>query len=192
MLQTTILTNTSAASALGGIDFSKPSWDVFIIVFFVIAAFLYGMSLGRDRIIVILVSIYMALAIVNTAPFLPELSVGVAVNGSVLFKVSTFLGAFIFLFFLLSRSALLRTVASGDTQGNWLQVVVFSILHVGLLISVTLTFLPQDMVLDKLAPLTQTIFVGEWARFLWVILPVVAMAMLKGGSSNDKKYKYDI
>jgi len=37
--------------------------DLFIILFFVIAAFLYGFSLGRDRIVAILVSIYMGLAV---------------------------------------------------------------------------------------------------------------------------------
>ena len=41
------------------INWAAPSWDLFIILFFIVAAFLYGLSLGRNRVIVILVSIYM-------------------------------------------------------------------------------------------------------------------------------------
>jgi len=178
-------------SSLSSFDFSKPSWDLFIVLFFVVAALLYGLSLGRDRIIVILVSIYMSLAIVNTAPFLPNIETSIIVNDVVILKISTFLGVFIALFFLLSRSGLLKTIASGDEKGSWWQVMLFSILHVGLLISVTLTFLPDNVIADKFTPFTQMMFIGDWARFLWIIAPVIAMSFLVN-SSSKKRYKYDI
>lgn len=193
MLATFIATATETAtnSNVVNFDFSNPSWDLFILLFFVIAALLYGMSLGRDRIIVILVSIYMALAIVNTAPFLPEIQTKIMVNDIVVLKISTFLGIFIALFFLLSRSGLLKTIASGDEKGKWWQVILFSILHVGLLLSVTLTFLPPEIIATKFSSFTQTLLIGEWARFVWIVGPVVAMAFLTG-KSGKKKYKYDI
>ena len=50
------------------VDLKNPSWDLFIALFFVIGALLYGFSLGRDRIIVIMVSIFMALAVVDAMP----------------------------------------------------------------------------------------------------------------------------
>ena len=180
-------TNTNAVN----LDFANPSWDLFIVLFFVIAALLYGLSLGRDRIIVILVSIYMSLAIVNTAPFLPSIETKIMLNDVVVLKISTFLAVFIALFFLLSRSGLLKTIASADEKGSWWQVVLFSILHVGLLISVTLTFLPQDVIDEKFSVLTKTLFIGNWAQFGWIVAPVVAMAFLVR-SAAKKKYKYDI
>jgi hypothetical protein len=190
LVEATNATN-QATSFVTNINWSQPSWDLFIILFFVVAGLLYGLSLGRNRIIVILVSIYMALAIVNTAPFIPTLEASIRINDQVILKISTFLAVAIGLFFLLSRSALIKTIASSDEdQGSWWQVILFSILHVGLLVSVTLTFLPAEFVASKLSPFTRTLFVGEWARFCWIVLPIIFMALIR--SSSKKKYKYDV
>jgi hypothetical protein len=93
---------------------------------------------------------------------------------------------FIALFFLMSRSALLSTVASSDTHGSWWQVMLFSLLHVGLLISITLSFLPPSAS-QGLAPLTQKIFVQETSRFLWIIAPIAAMIFIKGGAAEKRR-----
>lgn len=182
---------TSVSNFVANINWAEPTWDLFIILFFVIAAFLYGLSLGRDRIIVILVSIYMALAVVNTAPYLGKSEAEIGIQSIFVLKMTAFVTIFVILFFLLSRSALLRTIASSDTLGRWWQVIIFSFLHVGLLISITLSFLPESAA-SHLAPLTQQIFVSETARFIWIILPIIAMILIRGGAGEkDKKYKYD-
>ncbi|MFO0704986.1 MAG: hypothetical protein U0517_03440 [Candidatus Andersenbacteria bacterium] len=155
-------------------DLSNPSWDLFIILFFVAAAFIYGMSLGRDRIVVILVSIYMALAVVNYAPFLDKFSGTIGLDQIFVVKISTFVITFLGLFFLLGRSALMRTIAKGNEDGGLIQVLVFSFLHIGLLISVTLSFLPIELSAE-LAQLTRKFFVGDVARFFWVVAPIIAM-----------------
>lgn len=187
------LTNatTSAQNFVAHVNWAQPSWDLFIVLFFIIAGFLYGLSLGRDRVIVILVSIYMALAVVNTAPYLGNLQADVGIANVVVFRISAFLGVFIVLFILLARSALLQTIASADTHGAWWQVMLFSFLHVGLLISIVLSFLPSTAA-DQLAPLTRSIFVSQAGRFLWIIGPIVAMVLMKGGAAERKKYKYDL
>ncbi|RJO59098.1 hypothetical protein C4546_03800 [Candidatus Parcubacteria bacterium] len=180
---------TSVQGLFAGLNWSQPSWDLFIIMFFVIAAFLYGLSLGRDRIIVIMVSIYMALAVVNTAPFLTNTVI--TLQTPFVIKISVFLGVFVALFFLLSRSALLRTIAASEAQGKWWQVLVYSILHVGLLVSVVLNYLNPEAV-AKLAPLTQKIFASPNAKFIWIIAPIVAMILFGGAAAEKKKYKYEI
>lgn len=188
MIFSTVL---DTGSWIANFNWAEPTWDLFIILFFVIAALLYGMSLGRDRIIVILISIYMALAVVNTAPYINDITAEVGVNEFFVVKITAFVSIFVVLFFLLSRSALLATVASSDSQGRWWQVIVFSFLHVGLLISITLSFLPGSAT-ENLAPLTQTLFVSELARFLWIIAPILLMIIIKGGAKEKKKFKYDI
>lgn len=189
MIFTSLVADTG--SWMANFNWAEPTWDLFIILFFVVAALLYGMSLGRDRIIVILVSIYMALAVVNTAPYINDVTGEVGVDQFFVVKITAFVGVFVVLFFLLSRSALLATVANSDSKGSWWQVIIFSILHVGLLISITLSFLPESSA-EHLAPLTRTLFVHETARFLWIIAPIALMILLKGGASEKKKYKYDI
>lgn len=161
-------------------DLAKPSWDLFIILFFILAAFIYGLSLGRDRIIVILVSIYVGLAIVNSAPYIKDLAEQARLD-LFAFKATAFLGLFVLLFFMFSRSALLRALGTSGYAGNWLHVIVFSFLHVGLLTSITLSFLPAEA-LNFLMPVTRTIFVSEPARFIWMVMPLLAMFLV---NKND-------
>ncbi len=165
-------------NALANINWTQPSWDLFIVLFFVVAAFLYGLSLGRDRVIAILVSIYMALAITTNAPYLTSFTAEISINNGSILKVSVFLGMFVILFFLMSRSALLNTIASGDVQGRWWHAIVFSFFHVGLLLSITLGYLPQHIV-NFISPDMRSLFISEQARFFWLVAPVIAMSLVK-------------
>lgn len=178
-----------AQQFVANIDWATPTWDLFIILFFVVAGLLYGLSLGRDRIVVILVSIYMAMAVATTAPYIGELNAQIGIQNVFVFQISAFLTAFIALFLLLSRSALLKTIAVGDAQGSWWQVLVFSVLHVGLLVSITLSFLPPEAA-EGLSPLTRQMFASEGARFGWIIAPILLMVILR--TDNKKKFKYDM
>lgn len=166
------------------INWAAPSWDLFIALFFVASALIYGFSLGRDRIIVILVSLYMALAVVNSAPFIHNLNTQINISTSLFaFQVSTFLGVFLALFFFLSRSALLRSLGTASGAGPWWQVLLFSILHSGLLVSIVLSFMPTEM-LNILAEPTREIFTSEFGRFIWITMPIIAMMGLN--SENAK------
>ncbi|MBI3115652.1 MAG: hypothetical protein HYZ09_04150 [Candidatus Kerfeldbacteria bacterium] len=181
----------TAQTFVANVNWAQPTWDLFIILFFVIAGFLYGLSLGRDRIVVILVSIYMSLAVVNTAPFIGQGSAQVGIESFFVLKVSAFLILFILLFFLISRSALLATIASSDSRGAWWQVLLFSFLHVGLLTAITLSFLPPSSV-ESLAPMTQTLFSGDTALFLWIVAPIIGMMIMKGGArEKNRRREYD-
>jgi hypothetical protein len=168
----------SVNSLFASLNWQTPSWDLFIILFFVLSALIYGMSLGRQRIIVILISIYMSLAVANYAPVLENFLKDRGVGDFFLFKVTTFLGAFLFLFFFLSRSALLKTFGGGNHDGSWWQVMIFSILQIGLLISVTLSYLPAN-VTASLSDLTKQIFINDTAKFLWIIAPILAMIIIR-------------
>jgi hypothetical protein len=170
---------------LAQIDFSRPNWDTFILLLFAVGALLYGLSMGRDRVIVILVSVYMALAVVANAPVLRDLNLlQLSVNDNFVLKIGFFLGAFVALFFLLSRSALLRTIGGSGAPGSWWQTIIFSILQVGLLISITLSFLPQE-VTGTLTPFTQQVFLSYWGKSAWLILPVVFMAIAPQQRNNN-------
>ena len=187
-MQTAVFDKEIAVEALTNVNWLNPSWDLFIVLFFIVASLIYGISLGRDRIIVILVAIYMSLAIVNYIPFLSTFNANISVNDAFALRVSVFLGIFIILFFFLAHSALIRTLGHGATQGKLWQVMIFSFLHVGLLISVTLSFFPTELA-DVLSPLTQMFFVSDIARAVWVLLPVMVMALFGGKHEDDNYYR---
>ncbi|MDO8463336.1 MAG: hypothetical protein Q7S96_03655 [bacterium] len=164
---------------LPAFNFASPTWDLFIILFFIVFSLLYGVSLGRDRILAIIVAIYMALAVVYTVPWFHEMSgttVQLEVGSSFVFRVTVFLGVLLFIFFLLSRSAM--SWAVGGTDGPFVQTFLFSILHVGLLVSVTLSFLPA-VITQQFAPITRTVFLTDIARSCWIILPILTMVLAK-------------
>ena len=166
--QQTVLQDT-----LQDLNLANPTWDLFLVGFFIVGALLYGLSLGKDRIIAIMVSIYMALAVVAT---LPDFVLNIKVNDSYTVQITAFISVFIILFFLLSRQAVLNALAPTG-EGKWWQTLVFSILHVGLLVSVTLSFMPET-ILGKFSPLTQYIFTNEWTAFGWIAAPIVAMILV--------------
>jgi hypothetical protein len=169
------------AHAVENVNWAQPSWDLFIVLFFVVIVFFYGMMLGRDRIIIILVSVYMALAVVSNAPFIGQLKPDSG-GHFLAFRVTAFVGIFVLLFFLLSRSAVMKSFATLGA-GNWFQVLLFSILHVGLLVSVTLTLLPPDAV-GHLSPMTQTVFASDLGRFLWIVAPIMSIVLIRGSRAS--------
>jgi hypothetical protein len=191
LLATTVTAESGdgAANAIAGafgyitsINWAAPTWDLFIVLFFLVTVFLYGMSLGRDRIIIILVSIYMSLAVISNAPIEGVFGgAEIQVGKYFAFQVSAFLGLFVLLFFMLSRSALSKTFSKLHS-GSWFQVLLFSVFHVGMLVSITLSFLPAEAV-DHLAPLTRQVFAGETMKFLWIVAPIASMIVLK---SDDR------
>lgn len=163
-------------SFLASINWASPSWDLFVYLFFAIGALLYGFSLGRDRIIVILVSIYMALAVVGNAPVVNQFNLAFHISENIILRITFFLGVFVVLFFLLSRSALIRTIGENSAPGKWWQVIVFSVLQVGLLISITLSFLPAETA-NAFSEQTRQIFTSDYGKSAWLILPIVFMAI---------------
>lgn len=169
---------------LFNINWAAPSWDLFIILFFIVAAFLYGLSLGRNRVIVILVSIYMALAIVNTAPYLNDFSAEINYNNASIFRFTVFVGIFIVLFFLLSRGALLRTIASADETGAWWQSIIFSFFHVGLIFSILMNYLPPEMS-GHISSGMRNLFISDPARFFWLVAPIVVMVLIRKKKNEE-------
>ena len=161
----------------GQLDFSTPTWDVFLLLFFLIGALLYGLTLGRDRIVVIMVSIYLGLAVVTNAPYIRDLSAAISINDFA-FKMGAFLGVFVLLFFFLSKNALIRSLDIGG-GGRLSHTILYSVLHVGLLISVGLSFLPESSI-AVFSEQTRSVFTSEPAKFVWLVAPIAAMMVFGG------------
>ncbi len=175
---TTTAVNIDLGNLLGAVDWSQPSWDIFIVLFFLVGGFVYGISLGRDRLAVIMISIYMSLAVVDYAPFINQTIstnfswAGQAVN----IKIVAFVGLLLIIFFLLSRSAVASSLKIIDDAPFW-QTLIFSILHIGLIISIVLSLLPQAAQ-EQLSVFIRQIFIGDWQQFGWITAPLLAMILL--------------
>lgn len=169
---------------LTGLDVNSPNWDLFIFLFFIVATFIYGFTLGRSRIMVLLVSTYMALAVIKTAPFLTTSDVTIGSNPLFIVKITAFLAVMLLTFFFLSNSALRRAFAAVDVQGKVWQIVAFSLLHAGLLVASVLSFVPPEQ-RAVLLQATQTLFGSQDALFIWTVLPIVVMMFVRDPKEEE-------
>jgi len=124
----------------------------------------------------------MSLAVVQAVP---DFVLNITVNQSFAFQFTTFISLFVVFFFMISRSALLRTIGSGGQRGGFIATIIFSILHVGLLLSIAMSFMPPEF-LQRFAPLTQTVFTNEWAVFGWILAPIAAMIVFGRREIEEK------
>jgi peptidoglycan/LPS O-acetylase OafA/YrhL len=166
----------------GNFNPSNPTWDLFIILFFVVASFLYGLTVGRSRVVVQIVSSYMTMALLASAPFLGRIQNQTPLSHT-LFYLITFLVIFVVLFGLLSKSAFHQHLSEG--KGGWLDVLILSVVQIGLLTSITLGSMSAG-VLDHLSFATRRIFTGQPAAFIWVLLPILALIFIRGKKRGDR------
>jgi len=160
---------------------ASPTWDLFLILFFIIAAFLYGITVGRARIVVQIVSSYMTMAILASAPFLGKLEAFTSIDHAVFYLIA-FIAIFLILFMLLSRSAFHQHLSEG--RGAWWDVLVLSIVQIGFLTSIVLSSMSGKS-LGHLSPITLTIFANGPAPFIWTVLPIGALVAIR--SRRNKK-----
>jgi len=159
-------------SSFLGIDWSAPTWDIIILIFFALSVLVYSFTLGRDRIVAILIATYLALAVTTNLPFLDAATEYINSFGVVAYRFSAFLIVFVLLFILLTRSQFIQGLSSLD--GSWWQVIMFGLLQAGLFTSIVLSLLPAEA-LPFLSEYTRTIFLSDLGRFCWVALPILAL-----------------
>jgi len=151
-----------------------PTWDLFVILFLLVATFLLGLTLGRNKIIILLISIYIAIVVINFFPFgdifeLPK------TDENFVYPIAIFLAVIILFFILLSNSALKKTFRKTGDKSVF-QIVLFSLFCIGLILGVALSFFPKDLV-KTFNPITQKLFMAKLSRFLWALVPVLVMAI---------------
>jgi hypothetical protein len=175
-MQAIKLLNT-VESLIHGFNWHNPSWSLFIILFWLTAGVIYAFAAGRGRILTILVSVYMAKLLVIEAPFLTQaLSHHINTTVASLQQLATFVILFLLLFLFLGRYAF-KTSADGRQLTSFVFGIIFSVLQVGLLINIIISFLP-DAVKSTFDPLIQFIFIQYPASFLWLIAPIVFLMLL--------------
>ncbi|MDQ3018579.1 MAG: hypothetical protein M3Q64_01770 [bacterium] len=158
-------------------NWHNPSWDLFILLFWVVASVLYAFAAGRGRILTVLVSIFMSQLLVIKATFLTELLANkVHIGEPSLQQLAVFSAFFIVLFMLLSRYAFKSSVDGRHVSSLGFSLI-FAILQIGLLINITLTYLP-NYIQSNFSPLIQFLFLHPYAGFIWLALPVLFLIIL--------------
>ena len=161
---------------LSNVSWFTPTWDLFVILFLIVVAFLLGLTLGRNKIIIFLISIYIAAVVINFFPF-GNIFETPKTDESFVYPIAIFLTVVFIFYILLSNSALKKALRKTGDKSVFL-IVLFSLFCVGLVLSVILSFFPKDLV-ETFNPITQTLFMAKLSRFLWALIPVLGMAVLR-------------
>ncbi len=155
--------------------FLNPTPYFLALVFLFLVIFFYGMRVGRGRMILVLLSLYVVIVLTALFPFRAYLFE--TVKGQPYFiELGLFWVAFIVVFLLFLNSPL-RSLAV-RAKSPILQILILSILILGVFISHITVLLPAN-ILAKLDHKVFTYFKTETAQFWWALAGVVFLAVMR-------------
>ena len=147
---------------------AKTAQDVMLFIVVALVSFVFGMSIGRFKLITMLINIYVAVAILSVFPktILPDYT----------YSLILFLGVIVILTVLGKK--IFEIPLSGSGAGFLWRVFAMSFLEVMLIVSVTLSLVPKKIAMGYVSPDSYTYLVSENFALLWMLLPLVFMFMI--------------
>lgn len=176
-------------SVVQGLDFSKIVRDLdlepttlfvgLVLVFLI----LYGLSLGRTKALISLLSIYVALAFDATFPYLGRVHEALGVTEDIYTtRIVVFMTVYLLTFAILNKS-----FARGRftlKESSIISVSVISLAQIGLLVAVITNIIP-DEILEKMPEYLSAYFSTKEALFFWMIVPILALIFIRSGKRKN-------
>jgi len=141
-------------------------WADEIALFLILAgvSVAFGFFMGRFRLVNVLISIYIAIALLSVLP-------------KEFLKFNQHADVFLFLIFVigltLADSALFDIHISGSGAYFFWRLFVMSFLEIGLIFSILTTLLPRKEVLEYISADAYNYFASSYAQFLWMVIPLL-------------------
>jgi hypothetical protein len=162
------VTNADLSAATG----PKQLFVMLVLLFI----FLYGMSIGKTRALLSLLSVYVALTLTNLFPFFTQVTDAAPENFEpYLLKAGLFLLLFVGVFVLLHKSSLKR-LGMGELA-MW-KVFVISAIQIGFIGAVIASFIPEQTAMEKL-PFIYPFIGSNLALFMWSIISLAILPLMK-------------
>ena len=159
-------------------NFSNPAPYFLILVFLFLAVFFYGMRSGRGRIVLLLLSLYIAIVLTNFFPYENQLVINFDVKEPFFLKAVLFLITVLVSFNLLLHSSLRSLAVREHGKNPILQILVLTVLTVGIFVSSLTTFLPQEYLNNLNHPIFKY-FTTQNAQFWWGLAGIVFLALIR-------------
>lgn len=161
---------------IGNVSLPKPHYSWLVILFFVFVVFMAALILGRSRMLLALVGLYIA-------AFLEPIFFSLAVIRNLtkgrpdyLVHLVLFLVIYIVVFLILNRSILKQRLTMKES--SLFTAGAIAILEIGFLASIILQYLPPTAI-KGLSPKIIGYFATKNARFWWAVTPLIALIFLK-------------
>lgn len=144
------------------------SQDVTLLLFVILVSFVYGMVLGKHKLMSVLVNLYVSFAVVSVIPS--------EIISQSDYRIYAFLGILLILT-LISRRIFDVSFASGGSAFMW-RIFVISFLQVALALSIILSMISKKEALQYVSNDAYTYLVVGWAPLFWMLIPLVGMFLL--------------
>lgn len=152
-----------------------------VVLFVVFAILLIGFSLGRSRMLMVLLSVYAAFFIENRFIYFGQVRNYFDSRPDFIIHIGLFAFLFLLIFYILDHSVLKHRLTMGES--SLFSVFLLSLATVGFLASIVLSYLPPEQ-RTFLPPQLAGYFTTKTAQFFWAIVPIAAAVFLK---SNKRK-----
>lgn len=142
--------------------------DVTLLLAIVLISFIFGMFIGRYKLITILINIYVSVAILSVIPssYLSNYTQELLVFFALLIALT------------LSSKRLFEIYISGSGSGFLWRVFAMSFLEVIFLLSLVFSIMPQKIALTYISASSYSYLASENARLIWMVVPLAFMIFI--------------
>lgn len=154
------------------INIANPTWDTFLVLFFIASTLIYSFFANRERLAVVLLSIYTTIAVLNATPLVRDYLAALSPIEGIPYRVGIFLVLFVLLYVLFSSHMSLRS----ELTQSWIHGIVLSFLQVGLLLSAVLSLIPSDIFSTQFV---RSFFTDDIPRSAWMLAPIVVIFAMR-------------
>ena len=150
----------------------KFTWDIILILLIGSATFISGFIIRRKSIPAMIMSGYVALAVVSSLPFL---NAGEATIWTALLKIAAFIVSFTLVYFSFHHKKMIKPDLVKSALPAMIINILFAVLFAGFAVRAIFAFLPPSTIEQQLSQFTKTIFLSQLAQTIWTIAPIVVI-----------------
>lgn len=143
--------------------------DLSLLLLFLVLSIAFGFIFGRWKLVNILINVYITVAFLSVLP-------KEVLAFSPYAKAAVFLAVVIFLSTIDDRLFDVHITSAG-TDFFW-RLFVMSILVTGMLVSVTLSFLPKTLSLSFISQTAFGYFASPFALIFWMVIPLFSLLFI--------------
>lgn len=165
-----------AQNLADNIDVSGLRYDWLIIFFFVFAILLVAFSLGRSRMLLALLSLYVAAFLEPHFVYFDKLRETIKNVPNHWLHVGLFLLIYAIVFGVINRSVLKHRLILAES--SIFAVVLIAIVEMGFLAAILFSYFPPEL-LERVPPKLIPYFATKTAQFWWAIVPILVLLFSK-------------
>jgi len=162
----------SGVSAATSFEFGA---DLMAGAFLVFILFILGITLGKSKLVIGIVSIYISSFLERLFPYHNELTGVFGQIEDYWIRIGLLVFFYLIVFLLLNKSMARSRLTLKEI--SFFAIIPLSILQTGFIISIILTLLPSS-ILDSLSPYIIQYFGAPKAQFAWALLPLISFMFL--------------